>query len=98
VVYADRFTPQAEKRAGAPRMQGRFLSSNALPSSMSRNARAGRRAGKDLFGDPAPLPEREIVPLAEKSSPHRAFPFASAGQGLLCPFRRLCQVAATGLL
>jgi antirestriction protein ArdC len=65
VVYADRFTPEAEKErasrdgdeAKAVPFLKRFTVFNVAQCE-------GLRAG--LASDPAPLPEREIVPLAEE--------------------------------
>jgi antirestriction protein ArdC len=65
VVYADRFTPEAEKEratrdgdeAKAVPFLKRFTVFNVAQCE-------GLRAG--LASDPAPLPEREIVPVAEK--------------------------------
>jgi antirestriction protein ArdC len=64
VVYADRFTPEAEKAKAAETGEAakavpflkRFVVFNVAQV-------AGLRAG--LAADPAPLPEREIVPVAE---------------------------------
>jgi len=64
VVYADRFTPEAEKQrvereggeAKAVPFLKRFTVFNVSQCDGSR---------PDLAADPAPLPEREIVPLAE---------------------------------
>lgn len=65
VVYADRFTPEAEKARAAetgddakaiPFLK-RFTVFNVAQCE-------GLRA--DLVGDPAPLPEREMVPVAEE--------------------------------
>ncbi|ATE65689.1 ArdC family protein [Rhizorhabdus dicambivorans] len=65
VVYADRFTPEAEKEraareGGDPKavpFLKRFTVFNVAQCE-------GLRAG--LASDPAPLPEREIVPVAEE--------------------------------
>jgi antirestriction protein ArdC len=65
VVYADRFTPEAEKErasreGGAPKavpFLKRFTVFNVAQCE-------GLRAG--LASDPAPLPDREIVPVAEE--------------------------------
>lgn len=65
VVYADRFTPEAEKEraqrdgdeARAVPFLKRFTVFNVAQCD-------GLRAG--LASDPAPLPEREIVPIAEE--------------------------------
>src|SRR3546814_43575 len=65
VVYADRFTPEAEKErasreGGDPKavpFLKRFTVFNVAQCE-------GLRAG--LASDPAPLPEREVVPVAEE--------------------------------
>lgn len=65
VVYADRFTPEAEKER-AQREGGEAKAVPFLKRFTVFNVAQceGLRAG--LASDPAPLPEREIVPLAEE--------------------------------
>ncbi|WP_454883429.1 ArdC family protein [Sphingomonas oryzagri] len=65
VVYADRFTPEAEKararEAGDDAKAIPFLKRFTVFNVAQCD---GLRAG--LTGDPAPLPEREMVPVAEE--------------------------------
>lgn len=65
VVYADRFTPEAEKER-ASREGGEAKAVPFLKRFTVFNVAQceGLRAG--LASDPAPLPEREIVPVAEE--------------------------------
>jgi antirestriction protein ArdC len=59
----------------------------------------GEGAGKDLFGDPAPLPEREIVPLAEEVITASGVPFPHRrGKAFYVPSADYAGAAATGLL
>ncbi len=65
VVYADRFTPEAEKqRARASGEDARTIPFLKRFTVFNVAQCEGLRAG--LASDPAPLPEREIVPLAEE--------------------------------
>jgi len=78
VVYADRFTPEAEKErasreGGDPKavpFLKRFTVFNVAQCE-------GLRAG--LASDPAPLPEREIVPVAEEVIAASGVPFHIGG-------------------
>jgi antirestriction protein ArdC len=78
VVYADRFTPEAEKErasreGGDPKavpFLKRFTVFNVAQCE-------GLRAG--LASDPAPLPEREIVPIAEEVIAASGVPFHIGG-------------------
>jgi antirestriction protein ArdC len=64
VVYADRFTPEAEKeRARRDGDEARAVPFLKRFSVFNVAQCEGLRAG--LASDPAPLPEREIVPVAE---------------------------------
>lgn len=65
VVYADRFTPEAEKeRARESGEEARSVAFLKRFTVFNVAQCDGLRPG--LAGDPAPLPEREIVPLAEE--------------------------------
>ncbi len=65
VVYADRFTPEAEKeRARESGEEARSVAFLKRFTVFNIAQCDGLRAG--LAGDPVPLPEREIVPLAEE--------------------------------
>ena len=78
VVYADRFTPEAEKSKAQTSGEDaksipflkRFTLFNVaqcegLSESPSVRGTDGSRKREGLAADPAPLPEREIVPIAE---------------------------------
>jgi len=79
IVYADRFTPEAEKErarqsgddARAVPFLKRFTVFNVAQCE-------GLRAG--LADDPAPLPERMIVPLAEEVIAASGVPFRIGGE------------------
>ena len=65
VVYADRFTPEAEKeRASREGVDPKALPFHKRFTVFNIAQCEGLRAG--LASDPAPLPEREIVPVAEE--------------------------------
>ncbi|QJU60285.1 DUF1738 domain-containing protein [Sphingomonas sp. AP4-R1] len=65
VVYADRFTPEAEKeRAARDGDDARAVSFLKRFTVFNVAQCDGLRS--DLAGDPAPLPEREIIPIAEQ--------------------------------
>jgi len=65
VVYADRFTPETEKeRAREAGEEARSVAFLKRFTVFNVAQCEGLRAG--LAGDPTPLPEREIVPLAEE--------------------------------
>ncbi|SFO41765.1 ArdC family protein [Sphingomonas sp. OK281] len=65
VVYADRFTPEAEKeRASRDGDEARAIPFLKRFTVFNVAQCEGLRAG--LASDPAPLPEREIVPVAEE--------------------------------
>jgi antirestriction protein ArdC len=65
VVYADRFTPEAEKeRARETREDARSVPFLKRFTVFNVAQCEGLRPG--LAADPAPLPEREIVPVAEE--------------------------------
>jgi antirestriction protein ArdC len=68
VVYADRFTPEAEKQ----RARETGENARAIPFlkrftvfNIAQCEGLGVEPGDGLVPDPAPLPEREIVPVAE---------------------------------
>ena len=65
VVYADRFTPEGEK-ARAERDGGEAKAVPFLKRFTVFNVAQCDGLRSDLAGDPAPLPEREIVPVAEE--------------------------------
>ena len=65
VVYADRFTPEAEKQR-AEREGGEARAVPFLKRFTVFNVAQCEGLRDDLASDPAPLPEREIVPLAEE--------------------------------
>jgi antirestriction protein ArdC len=65
VVYADRFTPEAEK-ARAAETGDDAKSIPFLKRFTVFNIAQCDGLRTDLIGDPAPLPEREIVPVAEE--------------------------------
>ena len=64
VVYADRFTPEAEKQR-ATREGGEAKAVPFLKRFTVFNVAQCERLREGLSVDPAPLPEREIVPVAE---------------------------------
>jgi antirestriction protein ArdC len=65
VVYADRFTPEAEKaRAAAAGDDAKAIPFLKRFTVFNVAQCEGLREG--LTGDPAPLPEREMVPVAEE--------------------------------
>jgi antirestriction protein ArdC len=64
VVYADRFTPEAEKER-AEREGGEARAVAFLKRFTVFNVAQCEGLREGLASDPAPLPEREIVPLAE---------------------------------
>lgn len=64
VVYADRFTPEAEKERAA-RDGGEAKAVPFLKRFTVFNVAQCEGLHPGLASDPAPLPEREIVPLAE---------------------------------
>ncbi|WDF72262.1 ArdC family protein [Novosphingobium sp. KACC 22771] len=82
VVYADRFTPQAEKtraqESGEDARSVPFLKRFTV-FNVAQCEGLGEGQGKDLFGDPAPLPEREMVPLAEEVITASGVPFRIGG-------------------
>src|SRR3546814_11890667 len=65
VVYADRFTPEAEKQR-AEREGGEARAVPFLKRFTVFNVAQCEGLRDDLASDPAPLPERELVPLAEE--------------------------------
>ena len=65
VVYADRFTPEAEKERAA-RDGGEAKAVPFLKRFTVFNVAQCEGLRPGLASDPAPLPEREIVPLAEE--------------------------------
>ncbi|KKC27187.1 ArdC family protein [Sphingomonas sp. SRS2] len=65
VVYADRFTPEAEKQRAA-REGGDAKAVPFLKRFTVFNIAQCEGLRSGLASDPAPLPEREIVPLAEE--------------------------------
>ncbi|AMK19606.1 antirestriction protein ArdC [Sphingobium sp. MI1205] len=65
VVYADRFTPEAEKERAA-REGGDAKAVPFLKRFTVFNVAQCEGLRPGLASDPAPLPEREIVPLAEE--------------------------------
>lgn len=65
VVYADRFTPEAE-RERASREGGEARAVAFLKRFTVFNVAQCEGLSEGLAPDPAPLPEREIVPLAEE--------------------------------
>jgi antirestriction protein ArdC len=78
VVYADRFTPQTEKeRASASGEEARQVP--FLKRFTVFNVAQCEGLREDLFGDPSPLPEREIVPLAEAVIAASGVPFRIGG-------------------
>lgn len=65
VVYADRYTPEAEKvRAAEAGDDAKAIPFLKRFTVFNVAQCEGLRA--DLIGDPAPLPEREMVPVAEE--------------------------------
>ena len=64
VVYADRFTPEAEKEK-ARETGGDAKSVSFLKRFTVFNVSQCERLRPGLAAEPAPLPEREIVPVAE---------------------------------
>jgi antirestriction protein ArdC len=64
VVYADRFTPEAEKQR-AEREGGEARAVPFLKRFTVFNVAQCEGLREGLASDPAPLPEREIVPVAE---------------------------------
>ena len=64
VVYADRFTPEAEKQR-ASREGGEAKAVPFLKRFTVFNVAQCEGLREGLAADPAPLPEREIVPVAE---------------------------------
>jgi len=64
VVYADRFTPEVERQR-VEREGGEVKAVPFLKRFTVFNVAQCERLRPDLAADPAPLPEREIVPLAE---------------------------------
>jgi len=78
VVYADRFTPQAEKeRASASGEDARSIPFLKRFTVFNIAQCEGLRDG--LFSDPEPLPEREIVPVAEEVIAASGIPFRIGG-------------------
>jgi antirestriction protein ArdC len=65
VVYADRFTPEAEKQRAA-REGGEAKAVPFLKRFTVFNVAQCEGLREGLASDPPPLPEREIVPLAEE--------------------------------
>ncbi|OCC24331.1 antirepressor [Croceicoccus estronivorus] len=65
VVYADRFTPEAEKQR-AERDGGEAKAVPFLKRFTVFNVAQCEGLREGLASDPAPLPEREVVPLAEE--------------------------------
>jgi antirestriction protein ArdC len=65
VVYADRFTPEAEKQR-VEREGGEARAVPFLKRFTVFNVAQCEGLREGLASDPAPLPEREIVPLAEE--------------------------------
>jgi len=65
VVYADRFTPEAEKER-AEREGGEAKAVPFLKRFTVFNVAQCEGLREGLASDPAPLPEREIVPVAEE--------------------------------
>ncbi|MCW2406073.1 antirestriction protein ArdC [Sphingobium sp. B1D7B] len=65
VVYADRFTPEAEKQR-ADRDGGEAKAVPFLKRFTVFNVAQCEGLREGLASDPAPLPEREVVPLAEE--------------------------------
>jgi len=78
VVYADRFTPQAEKaRAQESGEDARSVPFLKRFTVFNVAQCEGLREG--LFADPEPLPEREIVPVAEEVIAASGVPFRIGG-------------------
>ncbi|MFB0875930.1 MULTISPECIES: ArdC family protein [unclassified Sphingobium] len=105
VVYADRFTPEAEKRRVAPvrgtdATDARASREGGDPKAVPFLKRftvfnvaqcEGLRAG--LASDPAPLPEREIVPVAEEVIAASGVDFRISGtRAFYVPFLDFVQV------
>ena len=65
VVYADRFTPEAEKQR-AEREGGEAKAVPFLKRFTVFNVAQCEGLREGLASDPAPLPERQVVPLAEE--------------------------------
>ena len=78
VVYADRFTPQAEK-ARAQQCGEDARSVPFLKRFTVFNVAQCEGLREGLFADPEPLPEREIVPLAEQVIAASGVPFRIGG-------------------
>ena len=92
VVYADRFTPEAEKeRAARDGDEARAIPFLKRFTVFNVAQCEGLRAG--LASDPAPLPEREIVPVAEEVIAASGVDFRSGGlQAFYVPSLDLVQV------
>ncbi|WP_343616952.1 zincin-like metallopeptidase domain-containing protein [Novosphingobium sp.] len=78
VVYADRFTPQAEKER-AQQSGGDARSIPFLKRFTVFNIAQCEGLREGLFSDPEPLPEREIVPVAEEVIAASGIPFRIGG-------------------